>query len=276
MLGVFLKSKKWKWATFGKHPSLPDYFYSGGDDPLFLSIQNWMDRGYQRVYDRLSESTLTSSWRFWIKNPSRHFIACGVVRDSSDSVGRRYPICLMGYGYLNQWEHHLPLLPIACEKTWSDMENLSRKNLSGYKQLKQDVENIKAPLNHWNAFSKKIENVSKQGAISQPVNRQLPENQLIKYIDKKLNVESRRNFILSVKDSGNGGVWETMTLFHSFYHKHLGDIPNAVFMGGRPNESYISVFRKALSVEDFVQLWSISGSELGKYGSLVFGKNEDK
>jgi hypothetical protein len=274
MLGVFLKSKKWKWAAFGKHPSLKDYFYYGEDDPLFLSIQSWIDRGYQETFNRLSQNPLTASWRFWIKNPSRHFIACGVVRDSSDSLGRRYPICLIGYGYLNQWENHLPLVPVVCEKTWSDMEYITRKESADYIQLKNKMRKISAPLNHWKAFSKQIEDhQSNHCFISRLAEKQLHESRLFEYLQKRL--ESKKSFILSVRDTANGHVWEIMTLFHSFYDHHFSDIPNAVFMGGRPNESYISVFRKALSIEDFKQLWLINRSELEKYGSLVFGKNED-
>ena len=62
------------------------------------------------------------SWRFWAKGANKKALVCGVARDSSDSVGRPYPLLVVGTGPLADWEDEWELLPAACENTWNQMD----------------------------------------------------------------------------------------------------------------------------------------------------------
>ena len=46
-------------------------------------------------------------------------------------------------------------------------------------------------------------------------------------------------------------------LWHSVLTEQDGDAPNAAFLGGILNATYLAVFRRPLMVPDFIRLWSV-------------------
>jgi len=88
----------------GKHPVAMDYFHLGTSAPLVNAFGAWIENGYQKVVSPARNGLALHSWRFWARGIQKGHIACGVVRDSSDSTGRPYPLLVMGIGKLPGWE----------------------------------------------------------------------------------------------------------------------------------------------------------------------------
>lgn len=87
------------WAACGKHPAARDFFRVGQEFPMLKIFSRWVDDGYT-VLARKNNNFLPNSWRFWAKGAVRDFLMCGLIKDSSDRIGRNYPLLIIGTGLL--------------------------------------------------------------------------------------------------------------------------------------------------------------------------------
>ena len=187
---------------------------------------------------------MLSSWRFWAKGPEKETLVCGVGRDSSDSLGRPYLLLIVGTGPLEGWQDQWNLLPIACEKTWRHIEHLSTKRFSDLKQLADEVRIIQPPYPHWSDF------VSQRGDLEMSSwNSGALES-------KGASLSTERELFVPLEGGPSNDHVAAADLWHSFLKARAKVIPNAVFMGGVADESYLAVFKRPLVPSDFVLLWS--------------------
>lgn len=244
MLGSVESSKAWRWAARGKHPAARDYFCLGRNSLLIKALSDWMEKGYQALHSKQRVSSMLSSWRFWAKGPEKETLVCGVGRDSSDSLGRPYPLLIVGTGPLEGWQDQWNLLPIACEKTWRQIEHLSTKRFLDLKQLEDEVRLLKPPYPHWSDF------VSQRGDLEMSSwNPGAVES-------KAASLATERELLVPLEGGPSNDHVAAADLWHSFLKAHTKVIPNAVFMGGVPDETYLAVFKRPLVPSDFVLLWS--------------------
>ncbi len=244
MLGSVESANSWHWAAWGKHPVATDYFCLGLNSPLIKAFSDWIEKGYQTLGSKPRASSKVYSWRFWAKGPKKETLVCGVGRDSSDSLGRPYPLMIMGTGPLDGWEDHWDLLPFACEKTWSRIEYLSAKRFIDFKQLEEEVRIIKPPYPHWPEF------VSQRGDLGMSsCNPRAIEN-------KAESLTTEKDFLVPLDGGPSNDHLAVAGLWHFFLKAHARAVPNAVFMGGTPDDAYLAVFKRPLMPADFVQLWS--------------------
>ncbi len=122
------------------------------------SFSDWVEKGYKKLAIKRNTSYELLSWRFWTKEFHKDVIVCGLIRDSSDSIGRPYPLLIMGEGPLKDWQDHLDLLPFACEKPWSQLEYISSQMFKDLKKLTAEIYNIQPPYPEWSEFNIKKEN----------------------------------------------------------------------------------------------------------------------
>ena len=113
MLGSLKSSAGWKWTAFGKHPVAGDYFYAGADDPFFQAFSGWVENGYRQISTERKNATDLYSWRFWAKGAQKDTLVYGVGRDSFDTIGRPYPLVIMGTGTLADWHRNWEILPLV-------------------------------------------------------------------------------------------------------------------------------------------------------------------
>ena len=88
-----------------------------------------------------------------MKGPRKGFLACGLLRDSSDSLGRPYPLLIIGSGSLQGWEERWDLLPLACERSWEQMESIATGTFLDFEHLQEEVRRIEPPRPQWSGFS---------------------------------------------------------------------------------------------------------------------------
>ncbi len=239
----------WQWAAFGKHPAAKDFFRLGRIGPLERDFSQWVDRGYELL--AAGKQGALHSWRFWTRGPKRDALGCGVVRDCYDQLSRPYPLLIMGTGPLNGWEGHWDLNPLACERTWAQMEYLFTKTLTGLKQLEEEVQKIPPPLARWPDLQESRRALL-EGGDEPSSSRSLEE------ITRQLAPMRQKSELYVPLDQGHfpdpsAGVH----YLHSFFRKEE-DIPQSVFMGGTLEKAFLAVFKRPLHPADFVQLWSVS------------------
>ena len=245
MLGLIKSNQAWMWAACGKHPAARDFFRVGQDFPLLKVFSGWVDDGYNMLV-RKNNNSICNSWRFWAKGTARESLICGLVRDSSDGIGRNYPLLIIGIGLLRGWEEQWDLMPLACEKIWNGIEYIATQNFNDLKKLETEVTNIRQPQPEW------------QDLKSQKDSFRGDKNAFENSHD--LPPENERNFIPLDQDPHHDQNL-LISHWHSLVRISTEAIPNAVFMGGSSGRSFVGFYRRPLTPGDFIQLWT-AGSDI--------------
>ena len=235
-----------------------DYFQLGAGEPLVSAFAAWIENGYQKLASKNRAGPAFCSWRFWAKGMRKGHIACGVVRDSSDSAGRPYPLMIMGTGALGGCEKNWDLLPLVFAESWMQMEYITSGYFADLKQLAADIGRVKIPSREWAALAQrrskdaKPDNSAEVNMMSQRrheiekgARALLATNELFVSIDEYQNCDS-----LTM-----AGFW--LLLLKS----RIDRVPNAVFLGGIPEKSNLAIFNRSLNSGDFVRLWSVSAAD---------------
>jgi len=253
MLGIGKPKNRWNWAACGKHPVARDYFRLSLNTSLLAAFERWVEKGYQVLSSKQLSTQCMYSWRFWAKGIKKGNLICGVAKDSSDSIGRPYPLIIMGDGMLDGWEDHWDLLPHAFETTWDQIEYISSRRFENLKGLEYEVCAIKNPKPDWLEWKSQSRNQGKLQSLTNALTISKDNDQVkekadclakkmeclvpldIQIDEDPLDIASRWNFLLKVNSS---------------------DVPNAVFLGGVPEKRFLAVFNRSLNASDFVGLWS--------------------
>lgn len=261
MLGTVSSGQSWHWAAFGKHPAAGDYFRMGDDAPFFEGLFAWIEDGYQLLVASENGDPDFCSWRFWARDSGREALVCGVVRVSSDSFGRPYPLVITGLGPLDAWQSNCDLLPFSCEKTWCQIEYLASNLFPDLKKLQEEIRTIRPPVADWNILAAKRKGLNETGSPSDPYTSFLDFREL-----KKLaagNADKGEVFVSLDRGPCNDKIMR-VSLWHFLFRHAASAVPNAVFMGGTLEQAYLAFFRRSLQALDFMRLWSISSIGAGK------------
>ena len=248
---ISLRNKSaWSWFASGKHPIAGDFFKLGAADALMQAFTDWAESGYRGLMAGSKPGGGLHSWRFWSRGAKKNLLICGIARDSCDSLGRPFPLTIIGSGMLRGWESNWDLLPYALEDIWSEVEYLARGRFTDLKQLKEGLDHIKIPSADWRGLADQRAMVGTMNAnqiagdlheITEHVQRLLDIGDSIVYLKNVYGADSDKS----------AGYWNWAL------KAELKIIPNAIFMGGIPDKSYIIVFNRSLNTSDFARLWTI-------------------
>ena len=261
MLGTIDSGRNWQWAAFGKHPAAKDYFRLGENTPFLEGLFTWIEDGYQLLTTKENAAPDFCSWRFWAREAGKESLVCGVVRVSSDSFGRPYPLVITGTGSLRHWQDNWDLLPFACEKTWCQIEYLASNLFPDLKKLEEELRTIRPPAQVWPELKAKRKALNEIGSASDPYASFLDLRQL-----KKLAVANAdKGEVFASLDRGpcNDKIMR-VSLWHLLFRESATAAPNALFTGGTLDKAYLALFRRPLKSADFTQLWSVSSAGVGK------------
>jgi hypothetical protein len=213
-----------------------------------------LPRSHAPTLQRLSH---LRSFRFWTRGAGKDALVCGLVKDSSDRIGRPYPFLIMGTGTLPGWEEHWDLIPPACERIWREMEHhavsVSKQpaQVADIQHLEDTIMTIKPPLSQWSELSQERDSSCQGGSWEST-----------EMAGKTLDLLKEEVVI----DLGQGqGHDHDYLILVSFWHRFLKDhyagmlkgyMPKAVFMGGTVDKISLVVFQRPLRPADFVLLWS--------------------
>jgi len=239
----------WIWRASGKHPIAADYFQLGATDPLLQAFDEWVDAGFRHWTGSQKNRPANHSWRFWAKGHAKKTLICGVGRDSSDRIGRIYPLLLLGAGPLSGWESNWDLLPYALEDTWRQMEQLSTKRVLDIRHLEEGLATISIPRDNWKEL--RIQHKLGDGRPGD-ITRDLEP------IWTQLGFLSRQaDGMVSFSNGSHDAQQQQLALSHRLLKERLKAVPNAVFIGGVPEKTCLALFRRPLRVEDFTSLWTV-------------------
>ncbi len=251
MLGIIRAKSRWNWSACGKHPTAGDYFRIGLNDPVLRAFYGWVEKGYQSLgidKNTVGKNRGFYSWRFWAKSPKKGNFVCGIGKDSSDRLGRPFPLLIAGIGNLPKLEKNWDLLPFACEKTWNSLEYLANCRFADIKQMENEIPGIKSPYTDWGEMKKQVE-------ISMRNNHFSISDDLTKNYIRELHVNLETIIPMGLGMSDDPLV--STIKWHSAIKNENKKIPNGVFMGGGQNGNYLAVFNRPLMQDDFVKLWSV-------------------
>ena len=244
MLGLTWTKNSWTWGACGKHPLARDFFYAGPKDHFIQAVAEWVKNGYQRLAQPARTGNEFCSWRFWARGHKKGGLSCGVIRDSSDSIGRPFPLMIMGSGPLKGWEEQWDLLPKVCEETWGQMEYMAARRFGGFEQFEKDLRLIKPPSAKWSEIR------SGTGGASAPSCNDMDVEKMTATLlhDKAL--------VIRLAGGASADPNELARAWHCLLKARVSDVPSSVFMGGSSAGTSMAVFSRALVTTDFMRLWS--------------------
>jgi type VI secretion system protein VasJ len=239
----------WIWQASGKHPIAADFIRLGTRDPLLQAFDDWVDAGFKAWVVSPEKGPANHSWRFWARGPGKNVLICGISRDSSDRVGRIYPLSLMGAGHLLGWEYHWDLLPHTLENTWRQLEHLSTKRVLATSHLEEGLGTISIPSSNWNEI--RIQHGLSNDRLAELTHAMESLNPLM----GRLSLEAEG--MIALINGSHEAQQDQVALSHRLFKDRLKTAPNTVFIGGVPEKTCLALFMRPLRVEDFTRLWSV-------------------
>ncbi|MBC2713128.1 MAG: type VI secretion system-associated protein TagF [Desulfosarcina sp.] len=251
MLGKIMGWNRWLWAAFGKHPSAKDYFQISLQSPLAQAFAQWVENGFGRIPEAVRRNGVYS-WRFWSRGLKKGTLVCGLGKSSGDGVGRPYPLMLLGEGHLDRWEHHWNLLPFVLASAWDRMEYTAARRVEHISQLEADLQRMEAPNPGWKQTLKAISQ-DLSAYETQPIHKII----MAKIREKARTLEMEQKLIISLDAGHQGDPLQMAGAWHQALKSHYTGTPNTVFMGGSPEKSFLVLYSRPLSPDDFSVLWSM-------------------
>lgn len=244
MLGIGRRPGAWHWHAVGKHPAAADYLELRGGPAILDAVADWMTKGYAALPEPLQRRPAWRSWRCWLQGARKGRLICGVVRDSSDRLGRPYPLLIIGEGPLEGWQRHWPMLAVRLAKTWERIEQTAARQYDRLQGLADGVAQLEGP----------------GGDAPPPAAAPIPADRL-KVCRATLEREGR--VIIDIHPSADAFLPTDAQAVA--WHTALGgcsaEVPRAVFLGGTPQRSYLAVMIRPLDTSDFVRLWRTDGKD---------------
>ncbi len=255
LLGPIKSKNRWTFTAWGKHPSAKDYIMAGSNLPLTKAFSQWVKNGYRLLGEERIRINDFSSWRFWIKGGDKELLACGIGKDSSDSLGRSYPLLIMGSGLLEEWQNHWDLLPFALEKTWRRIEHLSVHRFASISRIEDALVSISPTFPEWSEFANKSKRVEENDSSKRDGWTLLEPPSLL---DDSFNRTEPTAYVVPLTGRSPDHPMTEICFLLFLLKMKLEGVPNAMFVGGLPKKSYLVVFTRPLTPSDFVRLWLIS------------------
>ena len=140
MLGLG-RTPPWQWSAAGKHPAFSDFLLHNLEGPMVKALASWADRGMAlRSQDQPSNRFF--SYRFWTRGGKKNTLVCGIVRNSSDALGRPYPLLLMGSGTVRGWEKKWATTFQAFDPMLREFEQMALRRFDTFKTFEKQLQAI--------------------------------------------------------------------------------------------------------------------------------------
>lgn len=263
MLAALTGKRRWLWAVFGKHPVVRDFFRVGVRDNLTAAFCGWLENGYRAIAEK-GACPPFYSWRFWAKGVKKGEILIGLLKGSSDSIGRCYPLMVTGVGALKGWENVWSLLPFSLEKVWGRMEYAASRGYPDLETLKVEIGHLPVPSSDWRSIEGEKTRLKERTNWDRVAASVLGANETL--ADKAARLAGQPHALFSLDHGIFSDHFTRMAFWCHLIQARSPQPPNALFIGGNPENAYFSVFRKPLAKEDFVGLCGApSGGGEGRF-----------
>ena len=250
MLGKLIGRSRWAWAAFGKHPAARDYFQINLSSPLVAAFSQWVEYGFDRIPEE-HKRTRMCSWRFWSRGQKKGTLLCGLGKSSSDSIGRPYPMMVLGEGTIDQWEKSWHLLPFGLGPTWDRMEYVAARSHADLVQLEKEIRGLGRPWSDWETICRRYK--TRDAMDDLELNRKI----ILSDIDEKARVLlDQQKLTVPLDGEPADDPLQLAGAWHLGLRRQFAGIPSTVFMGGTLAKTSLVLFDRPLSSDDFLQLWA--------------------
>jgi type VI secretion system protein VasJ len=238
MLAELTNTGGWEWHAQGKHPAAADFITLGRQCPMSQGLAAWIARSFPRTGSGGAPAGGGRRWQFWIGGSSMHALACGYLAESADSLGRPYPLLLLGRGSLPGWRDCWSGLPTALSKSWAAMDKIVRAGSGSLGDLKQAVAAVPAPTVPRELDAVRACSTDSEWRFSE---HQAPCGSAIRVEIAGCLPEDGANF---------SALWLA---------RHAGRraVPTAVFIGRCGESTALWLYARPLAPEDFLEMWSL-------------------
>lgn len=233
MLGLN-RAPAWRFFAAGKHPCARDFIHVGVQTPLSGSLADWMVRGFRAEKAERGVSAASIVWRFWLRGGPGE-IVCGLLKESSDSIGRPFPLLLVGGGRLPEREGPWQELPLILSGLWQQMEELSAPETSDLGCLERGLETLLPP----------------QGGEPSGMETGAPS------VFSPPRLHDGGFILLKLHQQMSGAACEEeLRVAGKFLTEHVSRPPIGAFIGGESGAPRYGVLTRPLRTADFATLWS--------------------
>ena len=242
MLGVAPAGRGWAFSAQGKHPLVKDYLAIGQGSHLAGALATWVERGFSP----LARVAGPHSWRFWARGGGKGELACGLLCASRDSIGRPYPLLILGQGPLPGWEGNWDLLTLALEPCWRQLEELARAQSGAVPELEGRLWGLEPPRVDWDGSRELVHALPRAAA---------PPAETRGKGDERLR--------LLPLDTPGDPQGELAARVARLFPASGTALPGLGFLGGAPGVYRYCLFLRALRGSDFSMLWDQRSVEAG-------------
>ncbi len=252
MLGSVRSKEPWVWSAFGKHPSARDFFMVGSETPLVSAFSGWIQSGYEDLISRYGRCPEFYSYRLWAKGIKKNHILIGLLKGSSDRIGRCYPLMIAGTGELKGWEKEWDLMPFACESLWSRLEYLATRSWRDVEYLQEEIQILSPPIPQWADLEFERNQLKSKREWEPDIGS--PSPALRRMVEKARTMTNQEETYFSLEHGYFDDHFSRLGFWHHAFKKNLKEAPNAIFVGGVSGIAGMAVFRRPLIAGDFVRL----------------------
>lgn len=235
------------WMIYGKLPITRDYFQLGPIDSVNNALVNWMANGYsQYVNSGHKVNDKGIKLRFYSVGKDDKTFTAGLLKFSSDDIGRPFPIMVTGPGKIESWKKHWHRVMKAEKGLWITAESLIKDDLTGLHDLKIRLENFQYAVH-----SRFIKSEKTLFAVK---NKPTFNESLIKYENGLWQADLTN--IINESDE-NTTVNDIVEFCCNFLKEKKEQTPRTVFVSENKERTQIFVFSRALTNKDFLTLWKM-------------------
>jgi type VI secretion system protein VasJ len=239
MLGIGKQKTGIEVSAYGKHPAFDDYFSVNMEPPLANALSSWIESGIKSGGTAGNKKEIRS-FRFWVLGIKKEELIVGVVRDSSDRLGRIYPLLIIGKTRLKNRDREWPKIFSGFDPVFRAFEAMTAARYTAF-----------------NEFENSLLKVQFYEPDFETSDTRLSNGMTVWFKHEK----GRPSSMLPVS--------ELMDKFASQHHdpqkkkiikKNLPP-PGAVFLGGLPDNPMVNVYNRPLGTRDFQNLFNLRGCD---------------
>jgi type VI secretion system ImpM family protein len=134
------------WFVYGKHPKFADYFSIGDDTQFTAAYTKWVVLGFQQYIRNKGAYEQICSYRFWSKADSSQTLAVGLLRSSTDSLGRPFPLLFIGTALLPYWQKRWNILDKLLDQVWAGVETIAGDGHASLQNISAGLAKISLPV----------------------------------------------------------------------------------------------------------------------------------
>ena len=238
MLGMNRRRVKLDVAACGKHPAFIDYIRVNSALPLANALASWVDAGMKSGMPDFKKNRGIHSFRFWTRGPHKQTLIVGIVKDSSDSLGRTYPLLITGQVFMKDMYRQWRAVFDRFGQVFRAFEEMTAARYDRFREFETALSDVRFPeaenntMNETSIFSDCLAAWSLKNG---------PDDHLI--LPMPVFLEKYQSHF---ENGLNQGRDTTMT-----------EPPKAIFIGGLPEKPVIAIYQRALRTSDFSRMFGL-------------------